>query len=84
MCSLDAPFELLLGRYIKGPLDLLKNNWLLGELEESNLCEWLASVQGRLVLWSEVVTARETKAKSEMKKYCDKSARDEREEFCSW
>ena len=44
-----APFTLLFGRDVKGPLELLRNTWLEGESEEANVSEWLLSMKARMV-----------------------------------
>ena len=33
-----APFTLLFGRDVKGPLELLRSSWVEGESEEANVC----------------------------------------------
>ena len=69
-----SPFTLLFGRDVKGPLGLLRGTWLDGESEEANVSEWLLSVKARMVELAEVVSDRERKAKSTMKRFYNKSA----------
>ena len=40
-----SPFEIIFGRHIRGPLELLKDVW---ETEEKNVCDWVAELQDRL------------------------------------
>ena len=75
-----SPFTLLFGRDVKGPLDLLRNSWLEGEMEDTNVSEWLLNVRARMVEMAEVVSDRERKAKSDMKRFYDKSAKVKK--FC--
>ena len=70
-----APFTLLFGRDVKGPLELLRNAWLEGESEEANVCEWLLNVKARMVEMAVVVSDREKKAKADMKRFYDWSAK---------
>ena len=75
-----SPFALLFGRDVKGPLDLLRNSWLEGEMEDTNVSEWLLNVRARIVEMVEVVSDREMKAKADMKRFYDKSAKVKK--FC--
>ena len=70
-----SPFTLMFGRDVKGPLELLRFDWMEGVNEKANVNEWLASVKARMLDMSELVSDREKKAKMEMKKYYDRSAR---------
>ena len=70
-----SPFTLLFGRQVKGPLDLLRNSWLEGESEEANVSEWLLNVKARMAEMAVVVGDRERKAKADMKRFYDRSAK---------
>ena len=70
-----SPFTLLFGRQVKGPLDLLRNSWLEGEAEDVNVSEWLLDVRARMSEMALIVSEREVKAKAEMKKFYDRSAK---------
>ena len=70
-----SPFTLLFGRDVKGPLELLRSTWLEGESEEANVSEWLLNVKARMVDMSEIVSDRELKAKQEMERFYDRSAK---------
>ena len=58
-----------------GPLDLLRNSWLEGESEEANVSEWLLNVKARMAEMAVVVSDRERKAKVDMKRFYDRSAK---------
>ena len=70
-----SPFTLLFGRNVRGPLEFLSNSWLESDGDDSNVFEWLNTVKGRMVEMAEVVSDREMRAKAEMKKYYDRSAK---------
>ena len=70
-----SPFTLLFGRDVRGPLEFLSSSWLESEGDEANVFEWLDSVKARMVEMAEVVSDREKKVKSDMKKFYDRSAR---------
>ena len=70
-----SPFTLLFGRDVKGPLELLRSLWIEGADENASVGEWLLSVKARMLEMSEIVSDRELKAKQNMKKFYDKSAR---------
>ena len=70
-----SPFTLLFGRDVKGLLELLRSSWIEGADENASVSEWLLSVKARMLEMSEIVSDRELKAKQNMKKFYDKSAR---------
>ena len=75
-----SPFTLLFGRDVKGPLHLLRNSWLEGETEDTNVSEWLLNVRAQMVEMAVAVSNRERKAKADMKRFYDKSAKVKK--FC--
>ena len=70
-----SPFTLLFGRQVKGPLDLLRTSWLEGGSEEVNVSEWLINVRAMMAEMAVVVSDRERKAKADMKRFYDRSAK---------
>ena len=50
-----TPFELVLGRNVKNPLDFLRDSCLSSESEVINLPEWLTSIKTRMKEISEIV-----------------------------
>ena len=70
------PFELIFGKNVKGPLDLLKQSWLEEEADEKVLIDWVDQVRSKMISMAEMVCERNHKAKQEMKQLYDKSARE--------
>ena len=70
-----APFTLMFGRDVRGPLDMLQEAWLQKESEPVLVHEWLANVKNKLSAMSEVVGEREKVAKAKMKSYYDRTAK---------
>ena len=70
-----SPFTLLFGRNVKGSLDLLRHSWLEGESAEANVSESLLDVKARMAEMALIVSDREKKAKSDMKRFYDRSAK---------
>ena len=68
-----APFTLLFGREVRGPVEILQEAWLDGDCEKANVHEWLASVKAQLSDMSTLVCGKETVAKAKMKAQFDKS-----------
>ena len=69
-----APFTLLFGRDVRGPLDILHEAWLQGDCEQASVHEWLNSVQAQISDISVLVGNKETVAKAKMKAQYDRSA----------
>ena len=44
-----TPFELIYGRDVRGPLEMLKQGWLEGSIPEKALHEWVEQLRDRLV-----------------------------------
>ena len=61
---------------MKGPFNLMKENWLSGEVETGTLCEWLMDIKAKMAEMAKIVTSREVQAKSDMKRFYDQSARE--------
>ena len=73
-----SPFELLYGRHVRGPLDVLKDSWV-GEKEDSegeqNVLEYVVKMRERLANLTECVSENLEKAQNKQKSYYDKKAR---------
>ena len=67
-----APFTLLFGREVRGPVEMLQEAWLDGDGEQATVHEWLTSVKAQLRDMSVLVGRKETVAKSKMKAQFDK------------
>ena len=69
-----APFELLFGRNIRGPLEVLKSGWMGGEIAEKSIVGWVAGLKKKLQATAAIVEQKELEAKTRMKKSYDKRA----------
>ena len=70
-----SPFTLMFGRDVKGPLELVRSDWLEGKGEDASVGDWLINVKARMAEMSEIVSDREKKAKKDMKHFYDRSAK---------
>ena len=68
-----APFTLLFGRDVRGPLDILHETWLSSDCEQASVHEWLIAVQAQMKEMAVVVGSKERVAKDKMKHQYDKS-----------
>ena len=69
-----SPFEMIYGRQLRGPLDLVKDGWLAGNLSQVDAVEWVNAMREKLKVMSDIVVGKEQKAKEQMKKGYDKHA----------
>ena len=69
-----SPFEVVLGRPVRGPLDVGKEDWLSGEIDQKTAVEWVDQLGKKLIEMREVVVEREKTAKASMKAQYDKKA----------
>ena len=69
-----SPYEMVYGRQLRGPLDVLKDGWLAGDLGQVDAVEWVNQMKEKLKVMSEIVQVKERKAKEQMKKGYDKHA----------
>ena len=70
-----SPFEVIFGRTLRGPLDVLKDGWLSGDLKDVSTIEWVNKLRERLCEITDLVCEREAKAKACMKQQYDKHAK---------
>ena len=70
-----SPFEIIYGRQVRGPLELLKEALDSQEKEQVDVCKWEEQLQERLEIVRDTVRERETKAKAKMKAGYDKKAK---------
>ena len=66
------PADLLNGRHLRGPLDLLMSEWLSEGTDQACLCDWLGAVQMNVRNMKECVFEKKGTAKVKMKQYHDK------------
>ena len=72
--SLYSPFELVYGRQVRTPLDILHQGWVELEFEELNTSEWAKWLVDRLQCWHEVMRQRSEVASKKRKKAFDREA----------
>ena len=70
-----SPFELLYGRRVRGPLDVLKEAWVGYEVEKENVSVHVLEMRRCLEEMSELVKENATKAQKKQKNYYDKKSR---------
>ena len=70
-----SPFELIYGRDVRGPLELLKNGWMSGELPERRLHDWEEQLKERMEVMAQLASTREKAGKVRMKQTYDKKAK---------
>ena len=61
-----SPFELVFGRQLRGPLDVVHEGWMGGDLPQSSAVEWIANMRDTLALVWEVAVVKEQRAKDKM------------------
>ena len=67
-----SPFELLYGRQVRGPLQLMKENWEDDQtIEEESLVSYIIKTRDRLEKLHELASFKEMEAKRKQKKYFD-------------
>lgn len=71
-----TPFELLYARHVRGPLDILKEQWEEPTEEQTSVLSYLMETQERMETVRKMVTDMESLAKKNQKRYYDKNARN--------
>ena len=74
--TLYSPFELVYGRQVRTPLDVLHQGWVEMEFEQLNTSEWADWLVDRLECWHEVMRKRNMAASKNRKKSFDKKTVD--------
>ena len=72
-----SPFELLYGRRVRGPLDVLKEAWVGYEVEKENVSVHVLEMRRCPEEMSELVKENATKAQKKQKNYYDKKSRQQ-------
>ena len=72
--TLYSPFELVYGRQVRTPLDILHQGWVELEFEELNTSEWAEWLVDRLQCWHEVMRQRSEVASKKRKQAFDKKS----------
>lgn len=70
-----SPFELLYGRNVRGPLDVLKESWEASQKSNDNIVSYILSTQEKLRTMTELVQENLSKAQGRQKSWYDKNAR---------
>ena len=61
-----SPFELVFGRQLRGPLDVVHEGWMGGDLPQSSTVQWIDQLREKLALVWEVAVGKEERAKDQM------------------
>ena len=72
--TLYSPFELVYGRQVRTPLDIIHQGWVELDFEELNTSEWADWLVDRLECWHEVMRKRSEIASKKRKESFDKKA----------
>ena len=72
-----SPFELVYGRQVRGPLDILKETWEApSQGSDESIVSYVLSVQERLAKMTELVKKNLAQAQVEQKQWYDQNARE--------
>ena len=71
-----SPFDLIYGRHVRTPLDILHQGWAQREFEQLDTDEWAQWLVERLECWHDVARERGECASSQRKKEFDKRSMD--------
>eukprot|EP00731_Ephydatia_muelleri_P003291 Em0001g3291a len=70
-----SPFELMYGRHVRGPLDILKETWKASKRSGEMVISYVLTVQQKLAMMSELVSENCKEAQMTQKRWYDQSAR---------
>ena len=70
-----SPFELLYGRAVRGPLDILREAWVANERSDESVISHILAVREKLANAAELVNDNSTRAKARQKQWYDRNAR---------
>lgn len=70
-----SPFELLFGRQVRGPLDILKENWEAQEKSSESVVSYVLAMRDRLAQMTELVQHNLGRAQRQQKRWYDCNAR---------
>ena len=66
-----SPFQLVYGRQVRSPLDVLHQGWVEEEFQEFNTDRWADWLGARMEVWRDVLRERQKKAIEQRKVYHD-------------
>ena len=71
-----SPFELMHGRQVRGPLDVLKETWEASKKLTESVVSYVLTIQEKLAKMSELANENLARAQSTQKKWYDRNARE--------
>ena len=71
-----SPFDLMFGRHVRGPLDVLRESWVPEPCRQTTAIEWVEEMREQLRHMQELAGAKQQKQKDEMKDRFDRNATD--------
>ena len=71
-----SPFELLYGREVRGPLDVLRESWVARERNTESVVSHVLAIRERMEQMSSLVKESLEKAQQSQKAWYDQTARD--------
>ena len=71
-----SPFELLYGRAVRGPLDILKEMWEASNRSNESVVSYVLTIQERLARMSELARENLARAQQQQKRWYDQNARE--------
>ena len=70
-----SPFELLYGRNVRGPLDILRESWEASKSEDDNIVSYVLLTREKLTKMTELVQQNLAQAQERQKNWYDRNAR---------
>ena len=71
-----SPFELLYGRDVRGPLDVLQEEWIQNQEAETDILTYITNIRDRMGEAKEVVEENARRAQVKQKEYYNQKARE--------
>lgn len=71
-----SSFELLYGRTVRGPLDVVKESWEANKKSNENVVSYILAVQDKLAAMADLVMENMKKAQDKQKYWYDRNARE--------
>jgi transposase InsO family protein len=77
-----SPFELLYGRAVRGPLDVIKDSWIASEKSDESIVSYILHIREKLAAMVDIMEVNLDRSQRQQKKWYDKSAHER--EFQIW
>ena len=71
-----SPFELLYGRRVRGPLDVLRESWTGDDPDQKDVLQYIVQMRDRLSSMMEIAHQNKEEAQISQKTWYDRAARD--------